>query len=176
MSELEDLYQDIIVDHFQNPRCFGCMKDKDAGAKLFNPLCGDQIDLCVKIEDDKIKKIVFSGKGCSISQAAASMMCELLEGKSISEAKELFELYQKMLKGEKQDDELNELGDLVALSGVRKFSARIKCAMLGWEAVQKALNDYLQGHYKTPDCQKCEKDCISKESNTHNCCHISYEQ
>ena len=102
MSELEDLYQDIIVDHFQNPRCFGCMKDKDAGAKLFNPLCGDQINLCVKIEDDKIKKIVFSGKGCSISQAAASMMCELLEGKSISEAKELFELYQKMLKGEKQ--------------------------------------------------------------------------
>ncbi len=85
-------------------------------------------------------------------------------------------MFEAMLKGEKQDDELNELGDLVALSGVRKFSARIKCAMLGWEAVQKALNDYLQGHYKTPDCQKCEKDCISKESNTHNCCHISYEK
>lgn len=159
MSELEDLYQDIIVDHYQNPRCFGHLENSDTGAKLFNPLCGDQIDLCVKIQDDKIKKIAFSGKGCSISQAAASMMCELLEGKDIKEAQNLFNTYQQMLKGELDESKLDELGDLVALSGVRKFSARIKCAMLAWEAVSRALNEYKSGEYKTPNCKDCQKVC-----------------
>ena len=159
MSDLDELYQDIIVDHFQNPRCVGCLEDLDASCKLFNPLCGDQINLCIKIDDDKISKIVFQGKGCSISQAAASMMCELLEGKTIQEAEELFNLYQKMLKSEMAEDELNKLGDLVSLSGVRKFSARIKCAMLAWEAVERALNDVKQGKFKNPDCQNCTKEC-----------------
>ncbi len=159
MSNLEELYQDLIIDHSKHPRCFGCINNPDATAKLFNPLCGDQINLCVKIEDNKIKKITFSGKGCSISQASASMMCELLEGKTIEEVKKLSELYQEMLKGEKEEKDLDELGDIVALSGVRKFSARIRCAMLGWEAVKRALDEYEAGKYQKPNCSLCTKDC-----------------
>lgn len=159
MSNLEELYQDLIIDHSTHPRCFGKIDDSDASAKLFNPLCGDQIDLCIKIEDGKIKKISFLGKGCSISQAAASMMCELLEGKTIEEVYKLSTLYQEMLKGEKQEEELEDLGDIVSLCGVSKFSARIKCAMLGWEAVQKALKDYEEGKYQSPSCALCTKDC-----------------
>ena len=162
MGNLEELYQDLIIDHSTHPRCFGCLDNSDAKAKLFNPLCGDQIDLCIKIENGIIKKIAFSGKGCSISQAAASMMCELLEGKTIEEVYKLSTLYQEMLKGEKDEEELEELGDIVSLSGVRKFSARIKCAMLGWEAVQKALKDYEEGKYKSPCCNLCTKDCNEK--------------
>ena len=159
MGNLEELYQDLIIDHSTHPRCFGCLDNSDAKAKLFNPLCGDQIDLCIKIENDIIKKIAFSGKGCSISQAAASMMCELLEGKTIKEVYKLSTLYQEMLKGEKQEEELEDLGDIVSLCGVSKFSARIKCAMLGWEAVQKALKDYEEGKYHSPSCALCTKDC-----------------
>ncbi|MGI6681246.1 MAG: Fe-S cluster assembly sulfur transfer protein SufU [Bdellovibrionota bacterium] len=162
MSELDELYQEVIVDHFKNPRCFGSLDDSNTSANLYNPLCGDQINVCVKIEDSKIKKIAFSGKGCSISQAAASMMCELLEGKDIETAEALFELYQNMLKGEKREEELEKLGDLTSLSGVRKFSARIKCAMLGWEAVKRALVDYKSGHYKKPNCEHCGKECNEK--------------
>ncbi len=163
MSNLEELYQDLIIDHSKNPRCFGCINNPDAEAKLFNPLCGDQIDLCIQIEDEKIKKIAFSGKGCSISQASASMMCELLEGKSIDEVKNLFSLYQNMLKGEKSEEDLEELGDIVALSGVKNFSARIRCAMLAWEAVKRALDEYEEGKYKKPNCSSCTKDCHKRK-------------
>lgn len=137
--ELEELYQQLIIDHFKKPRCYGQLENPSAQCALYNPLCGDRISLSISLNGGKVNEIAFSGHGCSISQAAASMMSELLKGKSIEEVKELSRLYQSMIKGEKSGDELVVLGDSVALQGVRKFSARIKCAMLAWEAVDRAI-------------------------------------
>lgn len=140
MDELEELYQDLILDHAKSPRSFGILQDPDVSSALFNPLCGDEIQLALKFDGETIEEIRFSGHGCSISQAAASMMTELLKGKRISEAKQLCRTYSDMLRGRTEEEALVCLGDLAALQGVRKFSARIKCAMLAWEALEQALD------------------------------------
>ncbi len=148
--DLEELYQELILDHSKKPRCFGQLTKPDVKCALFNPLCGDQIELSLVFKNDHIEEIAFSGHGCSISQAAASMMAELLKGKSLSEVKDLSRLYQGMIKGDVSENELEALGDIVALQGVKKFSTRIKCAMLAWEAIDRAVKQYEQDSKDSP--------------------------
>ena len=137
--DLEDLYQEVILDHYKHPRCQGCFSHPDASCALFNPLCGDQIDLCVNLQGKTVCDVGFCGHGCSISQASASMMSDLCKGKSLEEIEKLAGLFKALMRGEKASDQAQELGDAVALEGVRRFSARIKCAMLAWEALEKCI-------------------------------------
>jgi len=113
----------------------------DGKVDLHNPLCGDQISLTVKFSEERIENIAFTGHGCSISQAAASMMSELLRGKSKQEAQRLSALFRQMIRSEVEGDVLNDLGDAIALEGVKKHSARIKCALLAWDCVDRVLGD-----------------------------------
>jgi nitrogen fixation protein NifU and related proteins len=137
---LDDLYQDLILDHYKNPRCKGDLVNPDCQCALRNPLCGDSIELMVTIQDGgRIQEIRFSGHGCSISQAGASMMSDLCQGKSIAEIKDLCKTFRGMMKGEKSGDDIKVLGDAISLEGVRKFSARIKCALLAWDALEKCV-------------------------------------
>jgi nitrogen fixation NifU-like protein len=140
---LEDLYQEVILDHFRKPRCHACIAAPTQTATLYNPLCGDQIALTIKLDGNKVAEIGFGGQGCSISQASASMMSELCHGKTLAEIRELIESFRAMMRGEKHGEDLPQLGDAAALEGVRKFSARVKCAMLAWEAIEKCLSDTL---------------------------------
>jgi nitrogen fixation protein NifU and related proteins len=137
--KLDELYQEVILDHYKHPRCQGCLSQPDSSCALFNPLCGDQIDLCVNINSERLCEIGFCGHGCSISQASASMMSDLCKGKSIEDLEKLTNLFKALMRGQKSADDAQELGDAVALEGVRKFSARIKCAMLAWEALEKCV-------------------------------------
>lgn len=146
--DVNELYQDLILDHSKNPRCHGCVLNPNAKACLYNPLCGDQIDLTLIVEDGVIKDIAFNGQGCSVSQASASMMSDICKGKSVTEVKELLALFSGMMKGEKDGEDCEELGDAVALEGVRKFSARIKCAMLPWEAIAQCCSNFESGDSK----------------------------
>ena len=137
---LDELYQEVILDHFKHPRCKGCLSNPSATSSLFNPLCGDKISVSVLVDEKGIvRELAFVGQGCSISQASASMMSSLCKGKSIEEVKGLAQLFRKMMRGETPEGSAELLGDAVALEGVRKFSARIKCAVLAWEAIEKCL-------------------------------------
>lgn len=137
---LDDLYQDLILDHYKNPRCQGDLLNPDCRCALRNPLCGDEIELMVALKDNLVQEIRFSGHGCSISQAGASMMTDLCKGKSISEIRDLCKTFRGMMRGEKSAEQIDVLGDAVSLEGVRKFSARIKCALLAWDALEKCMD------------------------------------
>jgi nitrogen fixation protein NifU and related proteins len=138
---LDSLYQEIILDHYKNPRNYGTL-DAVEGVAIHqeNPSCGDQIDLRLHVQDGKVVAIRFSGKGCAISQASASMMTLAVEGKSTEEARSLIDGFRKLLI-ENDQSRLDELGDLEALQGVRKFPVRVKCATLAWSALEKLLNE-----------------------------------
>ncbi|MBX7144150.1 MAG: SUF system NifU family Fe-S cluster assembly protein [Oligoflexia bacterium] len=136
---LDELYQELLLDHFKKPRCHGCIADASAHSHVFNPLCGDQIAVTVKVGEDKLQDIKFTGHGCSISQASASLMSELCQGKQIEVVRRFIAAFQAMMRGESHPDK-QQLGDVLALEGVRKFSARIRCALLGWEALERCLN------------------------------------
>ncbi|RIL10196.1 MAG: SUF system NifU family Fe-S cluster assembly protein [Proteobacteria bacterium] len=138
---LDELYQEVILDHYKNPRCRGCLAKSDASSALYNPLCGDKVELSVAVKDGKVNEIAFSGQGCSISQASASMMSELCKGKTLEEASRRLSEFRALMRGDKKEEELVQLGDVVALGGVRKFSARVKCAMLAWEALEKCMQE-----------------------------------
>lgn len=139
--ELRDLYQDVILDHGRHPRNFGELEGFTHKLEGFNPLCGDQLTVYLKVEDDTITDIHFSGQGCAISVASASLMSERLKGKPVSEARELFEPIVSMLKSGKLDEEDSErLGKLHILSGVSEFPTRIKCATLAWHTLNGALD------------------------------------
>lgn len=140
MIILDDLYQDLILDHYKNPRCKGCVNNPDCQCRLHNPLCGDEVELCVKLKDNIIQEIGFSGHGCSISQAGASMMSELCKGKTVTEVRELCKIFRGMMRGDKSADEIKVLGDAISLEGVRKFSARIKCALLAWDVLERCMD------------------------------------
>ena len=143
MSDLEELYQELIIDHFKNPRCKGSLDCPHAQCMLLNPLCGDEVKVQIEVvaAQGLVSKVRFNGKGCSISQASASMMSELCEGKSVAEARELVQCFTLMMKDQINSEELIQLGDAASLQGVKRFAARIRCAMLGWEALEKCLAD-----------------------------------
>ena len=142
MSELSELYQQVILDHNKKPRNFRKLETANHSAEGFNPLCGDQLTVYLNLEDDAVKEISFEGSGCAISKAAASMMTQALKGKSKQEAEQLFTEFHSMVTGE-LDEELttNGLGNLRIFSGVREFPVRVKCASLPWHTMHAALNN-----------------------------------
>jgi nitrogen fixation protein NifU and related proteins len=137
MSELDELYQEVILDHNKSPRNFRTIENANRQADGYNPLCGDQVTVYLKLEDGMIKDISFQGSGCAISKASASMMTSELKGKTEAEANELFENVHTMLTGGSNGGK--SLGKLQILSGVCKFPARVKCASLAWHTVNSAL-------------------------------------
>ena len=150
MSSLDDLYKEIILDHYRSPRNQGELDPPAHRCEGFNPLCGDEVIVFVSLIDQKIEDIRIGGQGCSISQASASMMTEIIKGKSISEAekiihafKEMMDIYESELSGEETaGSSLNvDLGDLEALQGVVKFPVRIKCATLAWNTLTQSISE-----------------------------------
>ncbi len=140
MSELRDLYQEVILDHNKHPRNYGALEDADRHAEGHNPLCGDEITVHVKLEGDKIADIRFEGSGCAISKASASVMTETLKGKTVEEAGALFERFHELVTG-KADEDLETLGKLAVFGGVSEFPVRVKCATLSWHTTRAALNE-----------------------------------
>jgi len=142
MFDLKDLYQEVIVDHNRSPRNFGKLDNADRIAEGFNPLCGDRLNLYMKVDaDDRIKDISFDGSGCAISVASASLMTEALKGKSREEAEKLFNEFHDLVmdKKEEDSDSIAQLGKLAALLGVKAYPTRVKCATLCWHTLQSAL-------------------------------------
>jgi nitrogen fixation NifU-like protein len=141
MSNLTDLYKELILDHNKNPRNFGQMPDPSKMIEGFNPLCGDKIKLFLKIENNLISDIKFIGTGCAISVASASMLTDFALGKSIDESLNLYHAVHRMLTGidNNNQDAEQDLGKLMALSGVKEYPSRIKCATLSWHALNEAL-------------------------------------
>jgi nitrogen fixation NifU-like protein len=134
---LEDLYQELILDHYQHPHHFGVLENPTHHAHGANPLCGDELDITLLIEDGRVKDIAFKGDGCAISKASASIMTDELVGKTLEEAKALFEEFHALLTGEGLGVRLNKAK---AFSGVKEFPARVKCATLAWHTFQAALD------------------------------------
>ena len=145
MSDLDDLYKEVILDHYRKPRNRGRMEEAEVHLHRDNPLCGDEIDLFIDITDGRVTNVGFEGKGCSISQASISMMTEKLKGMSVEEAEGLANTFKQMMQGESPED-TDSLGDLVALQGVQKYPVRIKCAMLGWNTFLEGLKTYHEKH------------------------------
>jgi nitrogen fixation protein NifU and related proteins len=142
MSELESLYQDVILDHNKSPYNFKKLENANRHAEGYNPLCGDHYDVYLRVEGDVIQEVSFVGAGCAISKASASVMSSLLKGKTIDEARELIDVFQKLVTGEVDPiDEIDRLGKLAAFSGVSEFPARVKCASLAWHTLRAALED-----------------------------------
>ncbi len=140
---LDDLYQEIILDHYKNPRGEGKIDNPDAQARDSNPSCGDELELYLKLNGERIEKVKFQGEGCAISMSAASLMVQKLEGKTVTEAFDLLEKFKKMITSESPGTEKlrEKLGDLIALKGVTKFPIRVKCASLPWDTLQRALEE-----------------------------------
>ncbi len=136
---LDDLYKEVILDHYQNPRNRGQLDNPDVATRGHNPLCGDEVILGVKLHGDRIDDIAFSGRGCSISQASASMMTEGVKGHALDEARALMAGFREMMTGSGATDGLGENEDMEALQGVKKFPVRVKCALLPWTALEEAI-------------------------------------
>ena len=141
MTDLRDLYQEVIIDHGRRPRNFGPLLGHNHHAEGFNPLCGDRLTLYLKVIDGIIDDVRFEGTGCAISTASASLMCEALKGKSEAQAEALFSAFHALVTGTEAPDTAS-LGKLQVLAGVREFPARIKCATLAWHTLRAALHDY----------------------------------
>lgn len=140
MSELRELYQEVIIDHGRHPRNFGMLPQANCHQEGFNPLCGDKIILHVRENNHVVEDLKFEGSGCAISMASASLMTECLKGKSKDEIEEVFNVFHHWVTAERVTDVLHEkLGKLAVLGGVREFPARIKCATLAWHTLKAAL-------------------------------------
>jgi nitrogen fixation NifU-like protein len=141
MSELSELYQQVILDHNKKPRNFKKLEEANHSAEGYNPLCGDQLTVYLNLEDDTVKEITFEGSGCAISKAAASMMTQAVKGKNKEEAEQLFDEFHRMVKGDLDEEvQPNHLGNLKIFAGVREFPVRVKCATLAWHTLHAALN------------------------------------
>jgi nitrogen fixation NifU-like protein len=140
MSDLRELYQEVILDHTRRPRNFGTLANANRQAKGHNPLCGDQVSVYLHMEGDRIQDIAFQGSGCAISTASASLMTEALKGLTVREARELFQGFHALVTTGGKEGEPEALGKLAVFSGVREFPIRVKCATLAWHAVQAALD------------------------------------
>jgi nitrogen fixation NifU-like protein len=140
LSELNDLYREVILDHNRQPRNFGEIPNADRVIEGVNPLCGDRMTLYVKLNGNRVEDVRFKGTGCAISVASSSLMTEKIKGSTIEQSLALFEKVHHMLtEAGTSESELTELGKLAALSGVREYPSRVKCASLGWHALKTAL-------------------------------------
>ena len=141
MSELSELYQQVILDHNKKPRNFRKLENANHTADGYNPLCGDQLTVYLDLEDDLVKEVGFEGSGCAISKASASMMTQAVKGKSKEQAENLFQEFHSMVTGElNEETEENNLGNLKIFAGVREFPVRVKCATLPWHTLHAAIN------------------------------------
>ena len=139
MSDLRDLYQEVILEHSKAPRNYREQPAANHKAEGFNPLCGDHFTVYITMEGDAIKDISFQGTGCAISKASASMMTQSVKGKSTAEAEKLFETFHSLVTGHAHSNGGADLGKLAVFSGVSEFPARVKCATLAWHTLQAAL-------------------------------------
>ncbi len=145
MSELSELYQQVILDHNKKPRNFRKLETANYTAEGYNPLCGDHLTVYLNLEDDLVREVGFEGSGCAISKAAASMMTQAIKGKSKEQAENLFKEFHSMVTGELDaETEENSLGNLKIFAGVREFPVRVKCATLPWHTMHAALNQQEQ--------------------------------
>lgn len=142
MADLSELYQQVIIEHNRSPRNFKHLPDANRHAHGDNPLCGDKIDLFVKVDGDVIADVGFQGKGCAISQASASLMTGAVKGKPVAEAERLFHAFHAMVTSDPtQPADTSALGKLAAFGGVKQFPARVKCANLAWHTLHAALTN-----------------------------------
>jgi len=141
MFDLKDLYQEVIIDHNRSPRNFGKLENPTQVAEGYNPLCGDKLNLYLATENDVITDVSFDGSGCAISVASASLMTDSLKGKTIKEAEQLFESFHGLIMEEEnpEPEQMQSLGKLAALAGVKEYPARVKCATLCWHTLHSAL-------------------------------------
>ena len=139
MSDLRDLYQEVILDHGKGPRNFGKLEQASCCAEGHNPLCGDRLTLYLNTDEGKVTDVRFEGSGCAISTASASMMTEALRGKTIVEIESLFKAFHELVAGNGSMTDEESLGKLVVFSGVRRFPVRVKCATLPWHTMLAAL-------------------------------------
>jgi nitrogen fixation protein NifU and related proteins len=135
----DELFREIILDHYRHPRHRGLLDPADVATHGHNPLCGDEVDLTLRVRDGQVEGVGFEGQGCSISMAAASMMSEGIQGTSVGDTRDLIRRFRAMLLEGQDPITLGEIGDLEALAGVRRYAARIKCAMLPWTALEAGL-------------------------------------
>ncbi|MDA1278662.1 MAG: SUF system NifU family Fe-S cluster assembly protein [Chloroflexi bacterium] len=144
LGDLDDMYEAIILDHYRSPRNTAPVDSPDVDIEVNNPFCGDEFHIQFRLEDDAIAEVGITGRGCAISQASASLLAELVKGKSTGEVRAAVDSIRRLLKGEKiTDEEADVLGDIEALGGVRKFPVRIKCALLSWVGLDDALKEHL---------------------------------
>jgi nitrogen fixation NifU-like protein len=144
LEDMNELYEAIILDHYRSPRNTATVEEPDIDLEVNNPFCGDEFHIQLKVEDDAVSQVGITGRGCAISQASASLLAELVKGKSASEVESAVSAVRRLLKGEEiTDAEADILGDIEALGGVRKFPVRIKCALLSWVGLGDALRDHL---------------------------------
>ncbi len=139
VSLKDDLYKEVIIDHYENPRNYGKLEDAHICEKGANPLCGDELELYLKLDQEKIQDISFEGKGCSISQASASMMTELVKGHTKEEAKQIMQKFKSAILEDKEQNFSEEEIELESLLGVKKYPVRVKCAVLAWNTLEQAL-------------------------------------
>ena len=140
MSDLRELYQEVILDHTKNPRNFGRLDPRSHSAEGHNPICGDHLTVYLRLQDARVEDVRFEGTGCAISTASASLMTQSVKGKSIAETEKLFEVFHDTVTGpaDRQPD-LEALGKLAVLAGVREFPMRVKCASLAWHTLHAAI-------------------------------------
>jgi nitrogen fixation NifU-like protein len=139
MSDLRDLYQEVILEHSKAPRNFRQLENANQKAEGFNPLCGDHFTVYLDVQADAIRDISFQGSGCAISKASASMMTQMLKGKKREDAEKLFDEFHRFVTGQAQANEKSDLGKLTVFSGVCEYPSRVKCATLAWHALHAAL-------------------------------------
>ena len=146
LDELDDLYRDAILDHCRNPRRPDPLEDTDITADGVNPFCGDEVHIQIGLDEDgRVARIGLQGVGCAINQASGSMLAEVAEGKSLDEIGGASEAFHRMMRGDSESvDAVKSLGDLHALSGVRRFPVRIKCALLAWSSLEDGIAEYRQ--------------------------------
>lgn len=138
MSDLRELYQEVIFDHYRQPRNYGQLADANRKAEGYNPMCGDKVKLYLRLESGVIADVRFEGSGCAISTASASLMTEIIKGKSRQQALELMDMFHSLVTGTASTE---KMGKLAALVGVREFPQRVKCATLAWHTMKAALED-----------------------------------
>jgi nitrogen fixation NifU-like protein len=139
---LDDLYKEVILDHYQHPRNRGTLESPDIATRGHNPLCGDEILLAMNVNDDSVEEIAFSGRGCSISQASASMMTESVSGHSLEHAEALADAFKAVMTGDGPVEALGDAEELQALQGVKRYPVRVKCALLPWTTLLEAMALY----------------------------------
>lgn len=140
-GSLNELYQNVILEHNRSPRNYRVLQDANRRAEGNNPLCGDQVTVWLKVEDDVVQDVAFQGSGCAISRASASLMTGAVKGKTRREVEQLFERFHRLVTGQSSPAEAETLGKLAVFSGVSDFPIRVKCASLPWHAVRAALGD-----------------------------------